>query len=305
MRAPGVDAAVLPGPPDVAEEALAIPCGGETLLGVLSLPLSGSSGVGVIVVVGGPQYRAGSHRQFVRLARMLAGRGHAVLRFDSRGMGDSTGALRPFDAITDDIEAAIAAFRSAAPMVHRVVLWGLCDAAAAALLYLHARPAADLAGLVLVNPWVRSSTTLAQTNLKHYYRARLLQADFWRKLLRGGIGASAVQDLWRNARQALTRGTPRDEGQERPFQERMALGLQGFDGAVLLITSERDLTAQEFLDHSAKDPAWQRALGRSQPVRCQIQGADHTCSDPASQRALEETTADWLAEQAAAATAAR
>jgi alpha/beta superfamily hydrolase len=48
----------------------------------------------VLVIVGGPQYRAGSHRQFTLLARSLAEQGFAVLRFDYRGMGDSTGAMR-------------------------------------------------------------------------------------------------------------------------------------------------------------------------------------------------------------------
>ena len=42
----------------------------------------------VLVVVGGPQVRAGSHRHFVQLARHLATHGHAVMRFDVRGMGD-------------------------------------------------------------------------------------------------------------------------------------------------------------------------------------------------------------------------
>ena len=51
---------------------------------------------GVLIVTGGPQYRAGSHRQFVLLARFLAARGMAVLRFDYRGMGDSEGAPRDY-----------------------------------------------------------------------------------------------------------------------------------------------------------------------------------------------------------------
>ena len=81
------------------EQALSVECRGESLLGVLHLPITPRD-LGVIVVVGGPQYRAGSHRQFVLLARALADAGHAVLRLDVRGMGDSTGAgvrCRPLD----------------------------------------------------------------------------------------------------------------------------------------------------------------------------------------------------------------
>src|SRR5262245_60307703 len=69
------------------ERAVVFGCEGEELLGVLHEPASdGATGTpastGVIIVVGGPQYRVGSHRQFVLMARELARRGHAVLRFD-------------------------------------------------------------------------------------------------------------------------------------------------------------------------------------------------------------------------------
>ena len=80
------------------EQALVLGCEGSSMIGVLSgagLP----AGRGVLIVVGGPQYRVGSHRQFILLARHLADRGVPTLRFDYRGMGDSRhGSLRGFDA---------------------------------------------------------------------------------------------------------------------------------------------------------------------------------------------------------------
>ena len=76
------------------------------LTGILSQPEQASDTT-VIVVVGGPQYRVGSHRQFLQLARHLARQGYPVLRFDGRGMGDSSGLLRSFEEIDDDIGAAI------------------------------------------------------------------------------------------------------------------------------------------------------------------------------------------------------
>ena len=42
---------------------------------------------GMLIVVGGPQYRAGSHRQFTLLARDVAATGVPTMRFDYRGMG--------------------------------------------------------------------------------------------------------------------------------------------------------------------------------------------------------------------------
>ena len=56
------------------ERAVSFACQGDALYGVLSLP-QGACTRGVLIVVGGPQYRAGSHRQFTLLARSLAAQG--------------------------------------------------------------------------------------------------------------------------------------------------------------------------------------------------------------------------------------
>ncbi|MCK7493609.1 MAG: hydrolase 1, exosortase A system-associated [Comamonadaceae bacterium] len=143
--------------------------------GAAGAPASAGA-TGVVVVVGGPQVRAGGHRQFVHLARTLAAAGHPVLRFDVRGMGDSSGALRGFEQITPDIGAAVDALLQRAPGVRRVVLWGLCDGASAALLYLHERRDPRVRGVCLLNPWVRSEASLARTHVKHYYTRRLREA---------------------------------------------------------------------------------------------------------------------------------
>ena len=70
----------------IEERALEFDCEGESLVGILSGARSGVRR-GVLVVVGGPQYRAGSHRQFTLLARHLAEYGLPALRFDYRGIG--------------------------------------------------------------------------------------------------------------------------------------------------------------------------------------------------------------------------
>src|SRR5262245_37346209 len=51
--------------------AVQFDCEGQRLFGILSQPASPGRR-GVLIVVGGPQYRAGSHRQFTLLARDLA-----------------------------------------------------------------------------------------------------------------------------------------------------------------------------------------------------------------------------------------
>ena len=166
------------------EEITLFTCAGDTLLGIIARPETPPE-TGVIVIVGGPQYRVGSHRQFVLLSRALAAAGYAVLRFDYRGMGDSDGQQRTFQAVSEDIGVAIDALQERLPSLKHFVLWGLCDGATAALLYCHDKQDTRISGLCLANPWVRSEATLARTQVKHYYFQRLMQIEFWKKLISG------------------------------------------------------------------------------------------------------------------------
>ncbi|PLX75955.1 MAG: hydrolase 1, exosortase A system-associated [Azoarcus sp.] len=169
----------------VREAAFLFECEGDELVGIIAAPEEISSDLGVLVVVGGPQYRVGSHRQFVLMARRLAANGFACMRFDYRGMGDATGEQRDFEHVEQDIRAAIDAFCARAPAVKRVVLWGLCDGASAACFY----AAGDMrvTGMVLLNPWVKTAAGEAKTYLKHYYLQRVLEPAFWKKLMGGGV----------------------------------------------------------------------------------------------------------------------
>ncbi|TXF99459.1 hydrolase 1, exosortase A system-associated [Massilia arenae] len=278
------------------ERALTFGCGGERLYGILSLPGQAAACTrGVLVVVGGPQYRAGSHRQFTLLARDLAQGGVPVLRFDYRGMGDSEGAVRSFDDVEDDLRAAIDAFMAAVPGLREVVLWGLCDAASAIGMY--AARDARVAGLVLLNPWVRTEDGLARTTLRHYYRARLKDPAFWRQLLGGGLD-------WRRSLASLlallrkARGKPAPAAAGVPttvsLPERMRAGLQDFRGHVLLVIAGADLTAREFCDLADADRAWRGVLAPPRVTRRRIDGADHTFSRRAWRDQVARWTGEWL-----------
>jgi exosortase A-associated hydrolase 1/exosortase A-associated hydrolase 2 len=269
-----------PAAADGLEHVLHFDCAGDSLLGIVSLPGEATMvDTGMIVVVGGPQYRAGSHRQFVLLARAVAEAGYPVLRFDYRGMGDSSGDLRDFEQVTPDLAQAIDAFQKDQPALRRFVIWGLCDGASAALLYLDARADPRIAGLCLANPWVRSEATLAKTQVKHYYTQRLRQPEFWKKLLSGKVALASLGQLGRAVRIALARQSAAPAQQALPYQERMARAWHRFQGATLLLLSGEDLTAKEFLEHIRHAPAWQGALQKPGVVRQDEPQADHTFSD--------------------------
>ena len=284
--------------PQPAEVAVTFSCAGAQLLGVVAAAAQPAA-LGVVIVVGGPQYRAGSHRQFVLLARALARAGYPTLRYDYRGMGDSEGALRNFETVGADVAAGIGALQAAQPNVQRVVLWGLCDGASAALLYLQEQADPRVAGLALLNPWVRSEASLAKTQVKHYYTQRLKERAFWLKLLSGKVALGALTGLLRNVRTAFT-GHPGVAQSQTSYQDRMAQAWATFEGPTLLLLSELDYTAREFVQFSTDSAAWQRALNLRPPTRVTVQGADHTCSTAAHKQTVEAATVQWLASTVAA-----
>ena len=195
-----------------SEQAVAFECEGSRLFAILHEPKRPYFR-GVLVVVGGPQYRVGSHRQFVLLARALARAGICVMRFDYRGMGDSEGERRTFEDISADIRAAIDAFLDKVESLREVVIWGLCDAASAALFYGYNDR--RVTGLVLVNPWARAEDTIARAYIKHYYLSRLFSRSLWQKIASGEFKVSeSAASLVRLAKAALQLGSQKRGGGE-------------------------------------------------------------------------------------------
>jgi exosortase A-associated hydrolase 1 len=279
------------------EQALAFDCEGNSLIGVLSGAALAAER-GILIVVGGPQYRVGSHRQFTLLARHLAQRGVPTLRFDYRGMGDSDGEVRMFERVGADIRCAIDSFFTSIPALKEVVIWGLCDAASAALLYV--QQDARVRGVVLLNPWVRTQQGLARVHLRHYYVRRLFQASLWQKVVRGEFNVRrAAAALGKIVVDAMGRGPPSGSVEESPaggslLPDRMEDGLRRFQGRVLLILSGNDLTAQEFKDLVARSSRWRGLLEDRRVTRHDLPEANHTFSRRDWRNQVERWTEAWV-----------
>jgi exosortase A-associated hydrolase 1 len=290
------------------EQATVFGCGADQLVAVVSCPLQPSPR-GVLVVVGGPQYRAGSHRQFTLLCRALAEQGIAAMRFDYRGMGDSEGDARNFEDIGPDILAAVEQFCVTVPALREVVIWGLCDAASAALMCAHRD--VRIRGLVLLNPWVRTVEGLAKAQIKHYYWSRIRDREFWRKLVNGKFdfsaavqsfagalmrasGASPSRDIGDRSASTLAHGASNISDTTVSLPERMADGLSRFKGKVLLILSGNDITAQEFEDVVQASKRWRRLLAGAHVERRKLPAANHTFSTREFRDQVAAWTADWV-----------
>jgi exosortase A-associated hydrolase 1 len=280
----------------MSERTLSIPCEGTAMFGILHEPDAAMQNLGVVIVVGGPQYRVGSHRQFVLIARALCKAGYSVLRFDFRGMGDSAGDFAGFQGVGADIAAAIDAICMHSPPVQRVVLWGLCDAASACSMFVrkgHPR----VAGLVLVNPEVRTEVAFASTYLRHYYWGRIWQKSFWSKVLKMQFDVrSSARGLLDTISKATRRGSEVGASSELPddYVSSMLSGLTDFSGPALVLLSGKDLTARAFEDLLDQNPAWGALMLKRGFALKALPGADHTFSRLEDLQASVYELQNWL-----------
>lgn len=276
-------------------------CDGSELVGVIHLPEQVRSRGMLSIVAGGPQYRGGVGRLQVQMARQLAAAGVPVMRFDYRGLGDGEGAFRGFQDVQADLRAALATFREHVPDVREFVLWGGCDAAAAIMINAHKLP--GVTGIITGNPWVHTDETGDAVIVKHHYRKRMKDADFWLKVLRLEYNPlPAMATLTRSAmrrmrpRPQVTRdASTRLDDPSQPFVPRMLVGLSRFKGDMLLLMSGRSLVSKEFDELVASQPDWQAALrAKNSFARHDMPDSDQTYSSIASRREVIEVTRRWM-----------
>ncbi|HEX8302499.1 hydrolase 1, exosortase A system-associated [Sphingomonas sp.] len=248
------------------------PCAGETLIGSLD---EAEGTTGLLIVSGGNEIRMGAHRGMALLAARVAEAGHPVLRFDRRGIGDSTGENEGFESTADDIAAAATAFRAAGAT--RIVAFGNCDAATS-LAFFHRQAGID--ALLLANPWTIESTDdlPPAAAIRSHYAARLRDPKEWLRLLRGGVN---IAKLFKG----LAKASHKPPQAPASLAARLGAALASAAPTTILL-AKGDNTAIAFTD-AFKEPAFDAARAH---VRVEALDSDsHSFASVADK--------DWLFER--------
>lgn len=279
------------------ETATIFDCEGAQLIGVLHHTVQPSD-IGLLTIVaGGPQYRGGCGRQLVELGRRLAHEGIPVFRFDYRGMGDSEGDFAGFRFIEKDIDAAITEFKRNIPSLRRIIIWGGCDAASAALIHSHRFE--GVVGIIAANPFVSSEKTASGVKRKHYLQ-RLRQPSFWKKVVRfeydfGQLLGDAIRKLLPAAKPVqkhqMSNGATTSATEN--YIDAMLTGLTQFKGNVLFLMSGRSLISKEFDELVKSDQKWQKGCDSGNCERREIPDADQTFSTRSARDAMLDSVSEW------------
>ncbi|HSG53868.1 MAG TPA: hydrolase 1, exosortase A system-associated [Paracoccaceae bacterium] len=210
------------------------PCAGETLVATLD---EAPGKVGLLMITGGNETRAGAFCGQALLAARIAAAGHPVLRFDRRGVGDSSGNNAGFTGSANDIAAALSALRTQCPQLGRIVGYGNCDAASSLML----AQGAGLGALALANPWTFDAADEAPPPeaVRRRYVEKLKNP---RELLRLVSGGVSFRKLAGGVVRALSPSPP-----PSTLLGDMQAGLANFAGPVRYLLAERDRTAQAFM----------------------------------------------------------
>lgn len=274
--------------PLAEERIIQVDAGGTMLLAIAHLPEE-TTGHGLLIVPGAPQYRVGPHRLFVDLARQLAHHGVAVMRMDRRGYGDAGGAPVAFEDARPDIQAALDSFRAAAPTMTTVTVMGLCDGASAALLHAATLPGVD--GLILLNPWVRGEAAGAQAVLHAYYLPRLLR---WRRWLAVMTSFGRMRGALRGVATTMLDALRKRGGGHPAFVDAMLRNWIDFPGRSLVVLSGRDIAAGEFDRLVRATLTWPVATRSADTSVLHLKEADHTFSARRHKTQLAEEILAWL-----------
>jgi hypothetical protein len=273
-----------------SEEPATFRCGDATLLGILSVPDSAHE-TGVVVIVGGPQYR-GRQPSPIRPARARASRTPDILCCASTIVESATVALPSGTSVpspkTSDVQSTTCPALPGTATRRPLGAMRRCLGRAYLL--------AGNEGSTRRSHVPPQSMGALRRKLGGDARETLLQPPPNATPVLGQAGAgrdsaAGAAEFARSLRLAMRGKTPTPQS----YQQRMASAWASFDGSMLLILSGADLTAKEFLAQVGRGAMWAGALQRTDLARLDLPEADHTFSDTASRQAVEVSTLDWIA----------
>ncbi len=282
------------------------------LYGVLCEPLGERRGATVVLLGTAYDRNAGWGRSGVSMARDLAARGIASLRFDCANVADSPPVPGVADQVlydraqTDDVVAALDLIerRDMLP----AIVSGRCSGA-----YLAFRSAVldgRVSGAVAVNPFVfywDPSRDIDQflrfvPRTLGDYKGRLFQVETFRRLIQGRVDvkrslANIGRALWRRvARHAVpvVHLLPENRALRREVVNAFR-DLSDRNVAVSLIYSENDVGLDHFAEQfGTKGKGLRRYANASLTI---LEGADHNLTPEPARRAYLESVADMALSQ--------
>jgi hypothetical protein len=255
------------------------------LVGILTEPARSAASLELPAAVflnSGLIHRVGPNRLYVRLARLLAGRGIRAFRFDLSGIGDSPpgrDALPFLDRWVAETRAAMDHLQHHCG-VRRFLLAGNCSGATTA--YMAAQADSRVVGLGLIN------AQAPRVPARYFARLAVSQPNFWRRLLRGSARAGRAPGEGNGAAAARGGRGP------RPSREQVAAGLRLLAGRGVDI-----LIAHSYWD--AGYDYYQRGMARlllAPPLADRVElrvvpRTNHEFSLVAGQRHLVRIVEEW------------
>lgn len=255
-----------------AQHALRFACQDASLIGILDVP-ERPLNRGVLMVCGEHACRSGPHRVQTLTSRLFAARGIPVLRFDTRGRGDSEGQAPASGGEQIDITAAMKELFMQMPEMKESVIWAVGDAATPAALY----SCSDerVAGLILLNPRAEVPAPAPGAAAQP---VRVAELPLWRALNANSGSMRRTLALLRDQARAA-------EASAAAGPHRLLSCLECFDGHVLFVVGRSDPAAALF-DTYLSD--------RQDAQRTTVDDADATFAARAWRDQAAEACAGWL-----------
>ncbi|MEH6662787.1 MAG: hydrolase 1, exosortase A system-associated [Parasphingorhabdus sp.] len=263
-----------------------IACESDSLAATLD---AGTSTTALLIVSGGNEIRSGAHSGMAALALRISKQGFPVLRYDRRGIGESSGENQGFLSSADEIKAAVQYLRQTQPHVKSVLAFGNCDAATALALF---GPDAGVDGYMLANPWVieaghepdKAEPTMSAGAIRARYWDRIKNPRTIIDLLSGKIDFGKLLKGLKQASRAE---------ENSGLSLRLRDALSALEANTLILLAKRDTTARAFL------AAWNSAdfaqtSGKPAITLETLDSASHSFADEAARNWLTEKLLEAL-----------